>query len=73
MLSPEICERCRIAFWGSSGLTKISELKGWACAGVELHYCRVSDPVPPKECQHKFEHAVAESVNIDKTRGVEDA
>jgi hypothetical protein len=27
------------------------------------------DEVPPEGCTHMFEHAVSESVNIDKTAG----
>jgi hypothetical protein len=68
MLSRDVCGRCRVNWWGESGLAPIY-MNTWACAHKEVYLCRMEQTVPPKECPHILEHAVAETVNIDTKIG----
>ena len=69
MLNPSVCARCKCGIWGTADYESLHILFGsWACPVlvlVETDTIKMTDN-PPAGCQYFLEHAVSESVNIDK-------
>jgi hypothetical protein len=71
MLNREFCNRCR----SKSEIGPVlkgrtigsSNLNAWFCPKANKGHSFVNDRnIPPAECPYSMEHAVSESVNIDK-------
>ena len=68
MLNKSICHICRCERWGNF---PVYLAHFWACPAIQGNVNAKDSP--PAKCYKLFEHAVAESVNIDKTGGVDNA
>jgi hypothetical protein len=71
VLNLEVCAKCRKRAYGESQWTDVDGVVGYCCPATADMLVKTW-PNPPRDCDHKLEHAVYATVNIDKKGGDDD-
>jgi hypothetical protein len=76
MLDPIVCRACRKDAWGGGSVgpqcdVDLSDRGGWECPSQGFGEHPVyRDEAPIKGCRRLFEQSVAATVNVDKTKDI---